>query len=144
MKKTLMRFLAPVLALWLIPSCTTKAADFDLVAREMSRILQNGHYARLDFDDSLSKRIFNDYIGDLDPSRLYFEQGDIDELGEKYETELDNKLLEKKSMAAATEIYEVYKKRVVERAAVVEKLLDEHEFVFNTGEFIARDREDAA
>ena len=96
MKKTFMRFLIPVLALWLIPSCTTKAAAFDLVAREMSRILQNGHYARLDFDDELSKRIFNDYVGDLDPSRLYFEEADIVKLGEKYETELDNMLLGKK------------------------------------------------
>ena len=144
MKKTLMRFLIPVLALWLIPSCTTKAAAFDLVAREMSRILQNGHYARLDFDDELSKRIFSDYVGDLDPSRLYFEEADIVKLGEKYETELDNMLLGKKSMAAASDIYGVYKKRVIERAAVVEQLLNKHEFSFTTEEFIARDREDAA
>ena len=96
-----MRFLIPALVLWLIPCCTTKAAAFDLVAREMSRILQNGHYARLDFDDELSKRIFNDYVGDLDPSRLYFENADILKLGQKYETELDNMLLGKRSMAAA-------------------------------------------
>ena len=144
MKKTLMRFLAPVLSLWLISSSTTLAADFNLVAREMSRILQNGHYARLDIDDTLSERIFNDYVGDLDPSRLYFEQGDIDELGGKYRIELDNMLLCKESMTAATEIYEVYKKRVIERAAVVEELLNKHEFAFNTEEFISRDREEAA
>ena len=53
-------------------------------------------------------------------------------------------LLGKRSMAAASEIYGVYKKRVIERAAVVEQLLKEHEFSFTTDEFIARDREDAA
>ena len=74
MMKNLKRFLAPVLSIWLLPSCTTLAADFNAVAREMSYILQNGHYARLPLDDDLSQRIFDDYLGDLDPSRLYFEQ----------------------------------------------------------------------
>ena len=139
-----MRFLAPVFALWLIPSCTTMAADFNLVAREMSRILQNGHYARLDFDDDLSQRIFDDFIGDLDPSRLYFEQADIDELGEKYATELDDLLLDKEGMGAAQEIYERYRKRVTARSEMVQSLLDGHEFSFEKDEFLPRDREEAA
>jgi len=143
MKKTLMRFLAPVFVLWLLPSCSTMAADFNLVAREMSRMLLNGHYARLPLDDDLSKRIFDDFIGDLDPSRLYFEQSDIDAFEKKYATELDNLLLSKESMGAATEIYGQYQVRVAERAAVVKELLDGHEFSFNTDEFIERDRENA-
>lgn len=143
MKKTLMRFLAPVFVLWFLPSCSTMAADFNLVAREMSRILQNGHYARLPFDDDLSKRIFDDFIGDLDPSRLYFEKSDIETLTKKYATELDDLLLSKESMGAATEIYKIYQGRVAERAAVVEELLKDHEFSFNKEEFIERDREKA-
>lgn len=143
MKKTLMRFLAPVFVLWLVPSCSTMAADFNTVAAEMSRILRNAHYARLPFDDDLSKRIFNDFIGDLDPSRLYFEKADIDLLEKKYATELDNLLLSKESMGAATEIYKKYQARVAERAKAVQELLDEHEFSFATDETIERDREDA-
>ncbi len=143
MKKTLMRFLAPAFALWLMPSCSMMAADFNLVGAEMSRILQNGHYAQLDFDDKLSERIFNDFIGDLDPSRLYFEQGDIALLQEKYAKELDDSLLSKTSMKAATEIYELYQKRVKERAAMVTELLKSHQFSFDKDEMIERNREDA-
>jgi carboxyl-terminal processing protease len=144
MKKTLLRFLSPAFALWLLPSCTTMAADFNLVATEMSRILQNGHYARLPFDDKLSSRILNDYIGDLDPSRLYFVEDDIDEFQKKYDTELDDMLLGKEVMPAATEIYERYQMRVKERSATVSALLKDHKFVFDEEETIERDREDAA
>jgi carboxyl-terminal processing protease len=143
MKKTQMRFLAPAFALWLLPSCSTMAADFNLVGAEMSRILQNGHFAQLDFDDKLSERIFDDFIGDLDPSRLYFEQEDIDLLQKKYAKELDNRLLSKTSMEAATEIYEVYQKRGKERAAMITELLKTHQFAFDKDESIERDREDA-
>lgn len=138
-----MRFLAPAFALWLTPSCSTMAADFNLVGAEMSRILQNGHYAQLNFDDKLSQRIFDDFIGDLDPSRLYFEQADIDMLQKKYGKELDDSLLSKTSMKAATEIYELYQKRAEERSIMVTELLDDHEFTFDKDETIERDREDA-
>ncbi len=120
------------------------AADFNSVGAEMSRILQNGHYARMPFDDALSARIFDDYLRDLDPSRLYFEQGDIDEFEEKFENELDDMLMARQSMSAATAIYERYQKRVKERAAAVKDLLANHEFSFEKDESIERDREDAA
>lgn len=143
MKKRFKRFLAPVLLLWLIPSCSTLAADFNAVAREMSYILQNGHYARLPFDDDLSKRIFNDFIGDLDPSRLYFEKADIAEFREKYSESFDELLPEKKSMEAATEIYERFRERVGERAATVEDLLQNHEFSFEKDEVVEENRKNA-
>lgn len=139
-----MRFLSPAFALWLLPSCSTMAADFNSVGTEMSRILLNGHYARLPFDDVLSERIFNDYIGDLDPARLYFEQGDIDEFQAKYGKELDDMLMSKQSMTPATAIYERYQERVKQRAATVENLLKSHTFAFDREESIERDREDAA
>lgn len=139
-----MRFLSPAFALWLMPSCSTMAADFNSVGTEMSRILQNGHYARLPFDDTLSQRIFKDYIGDLDPARLYFEQGDIDEFQKKFGKELDDMLMSKQSMTAATAIYERYQERVKQRAATVENLLKNHTFAFDREESIERDREDAA
>ncbi len=139
-----MRFLSPAFAIWLLPSCSTMAADFNSVGAEMSRILENAHYAGLPFDDALSARIFDDYLGDLDPSRLYFEQSDIDEFQAKYGKELDNMLKGKQSMIAATEIYERYQKRVKEREATLRNLLKNHEFAFDKDESIQRDREDAA
>ena len=143
MKKNFKRVLASFFSLWLLPSCSTFAADFNAVAREMSFLLQNGHYARLPLDDNLSERIFNDFIGDLDPSRLYFEKADIEEFRAKYAEELDELLMNKQSIEAASEIYERYQKRVAERALVVEDLLQKEEFTFKKDEFIAQDREEA-
>jgi carboxyl-terminal processing protease len=141
--KNLRRFLAPALSLWLLPSCSTLAADFNAVAREMSYILENGHYARLPLNDDLSQRIFDDFLGDLDPSRLYFEQSDIDEFTKKYRVQLDDLLRKKESISAATEIYQRYQKRVKERAEMVQDLLDNQKFDFTKDEFIEQDREKA-
>ncbi len=138
-----MRFLSPAVALWFLPSCSTLAADFNSVGTEMSRILQNAHYARLPFDDVLSERIFNDYLGDLDPSRLYFVQADIDEFQKKFSKELDDMLMNKQSMIPATAIYEKYRARVSERAVAVKELLENHEFSFEKDESIENDREEA-
>ena len=144
MKKILMRFFSPALALWILPSCSMMAADFNSVGAEMSRILQNGHYARLSFDDALSQRVFKDYLRDLDPARLYFEKADIDEFKTKFEKNLDDMLMGKQSMIAATEIYKRYQQRVKERSVMVKDLLDTHEFRFDQDESLERDREEAA
>jgi carboxyl-terminal processing protease len=142
--KSLKRFLAPVVSLWLLPSCSGFAADFNSVAREMSYILQNGHYARLPLDDDLSQRIFDDFIADLDPSKLYFEQSDIDEFSKDYRDQFDDLLMNKESIEAATKIYKRYQKRVGERAATVQDLLEKHQFKFIGNEFIEQDREEAS
>lgn len=143
MKINFFRSLFPALALWLLPSCSSWAADFNQVGSEMARILQNGHYARLPFDDSLSERILKDFIDDLDPNRLYFEQSDIDGFNEKYGTELDDLLLTKQSMPAANEIYQTFQARASERIATVKKLLEAEKFTFDSDREIKRDRKDA-
>ena len=144
MKKNILRSLLPALTLWLIPSCSSFAADFNLVGSEMSRILQNGHYARLGFDDRLSERILKDYIDDLDPNRLYFEQADIEAFNKKYGTALDELLLQKNSIPAATEIYKTFQKRAGERITTVKNLLKTEKFTFESDRTITRDREEAA
>ena len=48
--------------------------DFNVVGREMAGMLQNSHYARIQFNADLSAKILNDYLSDLDPARLYFTQ----------------------------------------------------------------------
>lgn len=120
------------------------AADFNLVGSELARILQNGHYARLEFDDKLSARILEDYIEDLDPNRLYFYQGDIDEFEEKYKTELDNLLLNKQSMEPASFIYERFQKRVAERIKLLKSVLETSNFKFDSDREVMQDRAEAA
>jgi len=141
--KKLRRLLAPIVALWFLPSCTSVAADFNVVGSNMFRILQNGHYARLPSDENLSQRMFHGYIGDLDPARLYFEKADIDEFEKKYGRNLHDLILTEESIPAASEIYGRYRQRVSERIAMVKSLLENEKFTFSSDQKIIQDREDA-
>ena len=53
--------------------------------------LSSRHYVPASLNDELSSRIFDTYIGDLDPSRSYFLQSDIDEF-EQYRYKMDDAL----------------------------------------------------
>jgi carboxyl-terminal processing protease len=98
-------------------SCIAQQADFNEVGRQMAIMLQNSHFARLPFNEELSKRFLDDYLKDLDFQRLYFTQQDVDQFTESYGDNLHNLLLQGNSMPAATEIYRVFEKRVEERVA---------------------------
>jgi carboxyl-terminal processing protease len=138
--KTFHWFLTPIAALWLFSSCSARAADFDLVGLEVTRLLQNGHYARMNFDEKLSERIFDDYIHDLDPSRLYFVQSDIDEFSKKYRSQVTDLLASKKAIAMAREIHKRYQSRVKERVSAISALLKDGKFTFESDVSIMRDR----
>ena len=134
-----------VLALATI-TCLAEAqqADFNEVGRQMSIMLQNSHFARLPFDEELSRRFLDDYLKDLDSQRLYFTQEDVDQFNEKYGVQLHTLLLHGKSIEAATEIYRVFEKRVEDRVALAEKLLSGNNFDFSGKESVMLSRKDAA
>ena len=106
-------------------------ADFNEVGRQMAIMLQNSHFARLPFNEELSRRFLDDYLKDLDFQRLYFTQQDVDKFTPDYGDCLHTLLLQGKFMPAATEIYRVFEKRVEARVAQTAKLLDGGEFDFS-------------
>ncbi len=118
-------------------------ADFNEVGRQMAIMLQNSHFAKLPFDKELSRRFLDDYLKDLDFQRLYFTQEDVDGFKAKFGDEIHTLLLKGASMPVATEIYEVFEKRVEERVALVETLLKGPEFEFNTNDSVMLSRKDA-
>ena len=118
-------------------------ADFNEVGRQMAIMLQNSHFARLPFDEELSKRFLDDYLKDLDFQRLYFTQQDVDGFTEKYGDRLHTLLLQGNSIPAATEIYKVFEKRVVTRVAQAEKLLNGSEFDFSENDSVMLSRKNA-
>ncbi len=76
---------------------TTKTANPDkdkLLLELLTFVIEKGHYNPAAIDDKFSKGIYKDYIQALDPSKRFFLQTDIDEFS-KYETELDDELLNK-------------------------------------------------
>jgi carboxyl-terminal processing protease len=125
-------------------SCTAIAqrADFNEVGRQMAIMLQNSHFARLPFDEELSKRFLDEYLKSLDFQRLYFTQQDIDRFSAEYGDRLHTLLLQGSSMPAATDIYRTFEQRVETRVAQAEQVLKE-DFDFTTDETVLMSRKNA-
>jgi len=126
--------------------CHTSAqtADFNEVGRQMAIMLQNSHFARLPFNEELSRRFLDDYLKDLDFQRMYFTQQDVDRFTADYGDSLHTLLLQGNSMPAATEIYRVFKTRVEQRVGLAEKLLEKGEFDFSKNEEVMLSRKNAS
>lgn len=125
-------------------SACAQQADFNEVGRQMAIMLQNTHFARLPFNAELSQRFLEDYLEDLDFQKLYFTQEDVDGFNTKYGDQLHSLLLNGTSMTPAMEIYRIFEKRVEERVALAEKLLNGPEFDFSADESVMLSRKDAA
>ncbi len=64
---------------------------FEKILRNVSIVLEQGHYSPRKVDDDFSEHVFNKYIDDLDPDKYVFLQKDIDAL-KKYETKIDDEI----------------------------------------------------
>lgn len=97
------------------------------VTLAVASLLRNGHLSEHALDDEISKRSFESFIKSLDAMKLYFYQSDIDGF-RQHETELDDRL-KRGDVGFAYSVYETFLKRVDERLATIEELLDaEHDF----------------
>lgn len=138
---SLSRFFHSVsLVLFFLTVLPSRAAEFDLVGREMIRILQNGHYARLPFNEELSARFFERYLETLDGDRVYFLASEVDEFKRRYERSLHDRLSTRTFMPIARGLYEVYRSRVSGRVSYVAELLERGQFDFTKERKITRDR----
>ena len=144
MTSTWLRKSVAAAALVLI-SCSAKAqqADFNEVGRQMAIMLQNTHFARLPFNEELSRTFLNDYLKDLDFQRLYFTQQDVDKFKQDYGDNLHTLLLQGKFLPVAVEIYRVFEKRVEERVSQTNKLLNGPDFEFTKNESVMLSRKNA-
>src|SRR5260370_35460943 len=66
----------------------SSAADPHQVAITVGRLLEQGHYSRQKLDAEMSKRILETYLENLDYSKLFFTQEDIDQFTRKSATTL--------------------------------------------------------
>lgn len=124
-------------------SACAQQADFNEVGRQMAIMLQNSHFARLPFNEELSRRFLDDYLRDLDFQRLYFTVEDVEKFQREYGDQLHTLLLQGASQAPAKKIYEVFRNRVEQRIAEADKLLKEGEFDFTTKDQTLLSRKDA-
>ncbi|GAB6097680.1 carboxy terminal-processing peptidase [Desulfatiferula olefinivorans] len=75
--------------------------------------LKHRHFRSMDIDDDFSKGLLDNFLEDLDGSRIYFLESDIKKFG-AYTTQLDN-ALKKGDLAPAYAIFNTYQQRMIER-----------------------------
>lgn len=122
-------------------SATADAAEALEPTREELKVtphivndLSTRHYMKLTLDDSMSAKLFDTYLDNLDPARTFFLQADIDALS-RHRNKLDDQL-KKGRLDGGFDIYNAYQKRLAERLAKVIDMLqhDFQSFDFNSDE----------
>jgi carboxyl-terminal processing protease len=98
-----------------------------IVARMVCEFLRRGHLNRPEIGDEVSRRLFQHYIKQFDPAKLYLVQSDIDEF-KKHETELDDQLLDG-DLSFAYQVYDRFITRAGERQKLIQELVNaKHDF----------------
>lgn len=86
-----------------------------------AELLARYHYKRVPLDDTLSAKIFDQYLKSLDSEKLFFVQSDIDRLSVN-RTKLDDAIL-KEDLTAPFAIFNLYDRRATDRFAYARTLL---------------------
>jgi carboxyl-terminal processing protease len=130
MKRTVVLLAAIAGLLWIAPRLAAEpipGKQDRLVVQMVCSLLQQGHLARPDIGDELSRRLFKRFFKEMDPSKLYFVKADVDEL-KKFETQLDDMLLDG-DLTFAYKVYDRFLTRLGERLKLVEEFVQApHDF----------------
>ncbi|MBL4682008.1 MAG: carboxy terminal-processing peptidase [Pseudomonadales bacterium] len=159
-KSSLKRIKAPLLAFALIITTSTYLSNASAIVvvkensveklvpdanhvnttRNIVDALASRHYVNTTLDDDLSKKIYEGYLSDLDPSRSYFLASDIEKFNQ-YTFTLDD-ALKKGDVSAAYEIFNVYHQRVISRFEKVTAQIEASiaDFDFTKDEELVLDR----
>ena len=129
----------PLLTLVIIFSCFKKSeglkqTDMQFLVNQVLSI----HAQYNSIDDTLSKRVFNNFIESLDYGKYYFYQSDIKQLS-KYELLFDD-FIAANDYKAVFEIFKIYKERSAESMQTFDELMKE-DYDFTKDESILVDRE---
>jgi len=109
------------------------------IAKLVCEMVESNHISQKGIDDSVSGRLVDEFVKQLDSQKLYFLQGDIERFN-RFRTELDD-LVKAGNLDFATLVFETYLTRLDERMAVVHKLIDsQHDFTIK--EFMEIDAKD--
>jgi carboxyl-terminal processing protease len=114
------------------------SADSRQIAITVARLLEQAHYSRQKLDDGMAKKILDTYLEDLDYTKLFFTQEDIDGIYHKYGPTLDQDLTVG-NVQPAREIYNLFKTRVTDRVSKIKELLKQ-DYSFKSTKTVALDR----
>ncbi len=108
------------------------------ILRRMEMVLDNYHYQPRKLDNKFSQAIYENYLKDLDPSKRYFLQKDIDTLS-KYKNDIDEEVMYS-DLDFFNRSYEIIKKRQHEVIDIMDEILKEP-FDFNKEETLMTEYE---
>src|ERR1700756_5402162 len=114
------------------------SADSRQIAITVARLLEQAHYSRQKLDDTMAKKILDTYLEDLDYTKLFFTQADVDEIYHKFGPTLDQDLTVG-NVQPAREIYNLFKTRVTDRISKIKDLLKQ-DYSFKSTKTVALDR----
>jgi carboxyl-terminal processing protease len=107
-----------------------------LLLELLTFVIERGHYDPVDIDDKLSRGIFKDFTGAMDPSKRFFLKSDIDELA-KFENLIDDQI-KTRDLTFFNQAYAMYEKRLAESKTYYKDILAKP-FDFNKKETIDTD-----
>ena len=84
-------------------------------------VLTQGHYQPKEINDTFSENVYDDFLKDLDPSKRYFLQSDIDEFS-KYRSQIDDQI-KSEDLTFFHTVYERFKQRSEEAKAFYKDIL---------------------
>ena len=110
------------------------------VIRDIASSLVDDHYSDITVDDSLSSKVLDSFVDNLDPSKAYFFADDIKSF-ESYRTLLDDQI-KAGNLDAGFEIFNRYQQRITERLTFLITRLEnaEMEIDFTVDESLMTDR----
>ena len=108
------------------------------VSKLVKLLMDRQHLSNRELDDTISRRAFDLFVKSLDPMKVYFDQKDVNELGQ-YRDMLDDEMRTGQYNIAFA-IFKRYLQRVDQRVDYAMSLLD-NEFDFTVDEEIITDRD---
>lgn len=126
--------------LWsFIPSQKKEDPEKDKLLLELlTFVLEKGHYSPIEMNDDFSKKVYAKYLDNIDPTKRFFIQSDIDEF-QKYENSIDD-MIKNKDLTFFNLTNERLLKRMKEARDIYEDVLSKP-FDFNQKETINVDYE---
>ncbi|NHO88595.1 carboxy terminal-processing peptidase [Pseudoteredinibacter isoporae] len=105
--------------------------DQSKTAQDILETLNSQHYRRQNIDDSLSQRLFDEYLDRLDPYKAYFQAQDI-ALFSEYKRQFDDQL-RAGSLDAGYDIFNLFRQRLSDRTQWILDQLNSEEYKVDFG-----------
>jgi len=94
------------------------------ITKSVNMLLNSQHLSKHKLDDEISDRTLTTFLKSLDPMKLYFEQSDVDNFNRR-KFDLDD-MVKSGDLSFAHQVFGTFLKRVDERVAMVDELLNTH------------------